>query len=171
MKCEFCKKNDATIHLTQVVNGSMKKLNLCQSCAKENGIDLNSPISITDVLMGLGKEDMRGSSIKKGGKYDLICNNCQMSRAEFTKNARLGCPNCYIAFSEELKTITQAMHHSSQHVGKIPSKQSDDIKIETKIISLKKLIDSAIKKEDYEVAAKLRDEIKKLDKKLNKDKK
>ena len=56
MKCEFCKKENATIHLTQLVNGEMKKLNLCQSCAKEYGIDLNSPISITDVLMGIEKQ-------------------------------------------------------------------------------------------------------------------
>ena len=55
MKCEFCNQNNATIHLTQVVDGIMKKLNLCQSCAEKNGIDLNSPISITDVLMGIDK--------------------------------------------------------------------------------------------------------------------
>ena len=60
MKCEFCNKENASIHLTQVVNGEMKKgLNLCQSCAKKNGIDLNSPISITDVLMGIEKQKKR----------------------------------------------------------------------------------------------------------------
>ena len=55
MKCEFCNEKNATIHLTQVVNGNMKKLNICQDCAEKNGIDLNSPISITDILMGVGK--------------------------------------------------------------------------------------------------------------------
>ena len=62
MKCQCCQKNEATIHLTQVVNGEVKKLNICQSCAEKNGIDLNSPISITDVLMGMGNNSTRGTA-------------------------------------------------------------------------------------------------------------
>ena len=169
MKCEFCKKEKATIHLTQVVNGEMKKLNLCQSCAKKNGVDLNSPISITDVLMGIGNEKGRGASVNSNSEYDLICNRCQMSRAEFSKKARLGCPQCYRSFSTELKTITHAMHHSIQHIGKIPSRQCNDIKVSAKITSLKKLIESAINKEDYEAAAKLRDQIRDLNYQIEKD--
>lgn len=169
MKCEFCKKLNATIHLTQVVNGEMKKLNLCQACAKKNGVDLNSPISITDVLMGIGKQDKRGRLSNNLNEYDLTCKRCHMSRLEFSKKARLGCPDCYKTFSGELKSITQAMHHSNQHVGKIPSKLGDNIQTSLKITSLKDMIKTAIAKEDYEKAAKLRDKIRDLSKQLKED--
>lgn len=167
MNCEFCKKEKATIHLTQVVSGEMKKLNLCQSCAKSHGIDLNSPISITDILMGIEKKNSRNKILNNESEYDLTCSRCNMSRAEFSKKARLGCPNCYQAFSAELKTITQAMHHSMNHIGKIPNKQISQIKVSKQISSLKKQIVTAIKNEDYEEAAEIRDKIKNLDKNFN----
>tara|TARA_S200000501_G_C20688576_1_gene684055 strand:+ start:172 stop:693 length:522 start_codon:yes stop_codon:yes gene_type:complete len=169
MNCEFCKKEKATIHLTQVVNGEMKKLNLCQGCAKSHGIDLNSPISITDILMGMEKKNSRNKILNNELEYDLTCSRCNMSRAEFSKKARLGCPNCYLTFSAELKTITQAMHHSMNHIGKIPNQQISQIKISQQINSLKKQIKTAIKKEDYEEAAEIRDKIKNLDKSFNEE--
>ena len=121
-------KNEATIHLTQVVNGEVKKLNICQSCAEKNGIDLNSPISITDVLMGIGNNSARGAGNTTLAEYDLTCNRCQLSRAEFKKRARLGCPECYQSFLAELSAITQAMHHNRQHVGKIPTREGSEVK-------------------------------------------
>jgi len=162
MKCECCSKTEATIHLTQVIEGEVKKLNLCQDCAQKNGIDLNSPISITDVLLGLGNQDE--SSLPKSdlSEFDLSCSQCQMTRAEFKKRARLGCPECYNAFMGELSAITMAMHHSRQHVGKIPARQGNEARTTAQIAALQKDIEIAIAKEQYEVAAGLRDKIRKL---------
>lgn len=163
MKCECCHVTDATIHLTQVIDGEVKKLNLCQECAQKNGIDLNSPISITDVLLGLGSQ---ASGMKKGqsmmSEFDLSCSRCQMTRAEFKTNARLGCPECYNAFMGELSALMQAMHHSRQHVGKIPARQGIEARITAQIASFQKDIETAIAKEEYEVAANLRDKIRAL---------
>ncbi len=161
MKCECCHETEATIHLTQVIDGEVKKLNLCQACAQKNGIDLNSPISITDVLLGLGQP---GNAEPKSDltEFDLSCSRCQMTRAEFKKRARLGCPECYNAFMGELSALTQAMHHSRQHVGKIPARQGNEARITAKIAALKKDIETAIAKEEYEVAAGLRDKIREL---------
>jgi len=160
MKCEKCKKNEASIHLTQVMNGHVKKLNLCQECAMKNGIDLNAPISITDILMGLGVE---GKKIDEEDatlpEFDLSCSRCSMTRAEFKKRARLGCPECYNAFFGELSALTKAMHHSSQHVGKIPARQGSEARVVAKVAILQKEIESAIAKENYEQAAVLRDQI------------
>ena len=157
MKCECCQKKDATIHLTQVIDGEVKKLNLCQDCALDNGIDLNSPISITDVLLGLGAQPQ--SVGPTSTEFDLSCGRCQMTRAEFKKRARLGCPDCYNAFMGELSALTKAMHHSSQHVGKIPARQGNEARITAQIAALKKDIEVAVAKEQYEVAANLRDKI------------
>lgn len=159
MKCECCHGKEATIHLTQVIDGDVKKLNLCQECALKNGIDLNSPISITDVLLGLGGQQPVPPI---GSEFDLSCSRCQMTRAEFKKRARLGCPECYNAFMGELSALTKAMHHSSQHVGKIPARQGNAARTTAQIAALKKEIETAIAKEQYEVAAGLRDKIKAL---------
>jgi protein arginine kinase activator len=161
MKCECCKEADATIHLTQVIDSEVKKLNLCQVCAQKNGIDLNSPISITDVLLGLGQPVAKGI-MTVASEFDLSCSRCQLTRAEFKKRARLGCPECYKAFMGELSALTQAMHHSRQHVGKIPARQGNAARITAQIAGLQKDIETAIAKEEYEVAANLRDKIRSL---------
>ncbi len=163
MKCECCHEAEATIHLTQVIYGKVKKLNLCQDCAQKNGVDLNSPISITDVLLGLGSA--QGSAPKEQSlmsDLDLSCSRCQMTRAEFKKNARLGCPECYKAFMGELNALVQAMHHTRQHVGKIPARQGNEARVTAQIASLQKDIETAIAKEEYEIAANLRDKIRAL---------
>lgn len=162
MKCECCHLEEATIHLTQVIDEEVKKLNLCQACAQKNGIDLNSPISITDVLFGLGSPPSAKSKPSAMTELDLSCSRCQMTRAEFKKNARLGCPECYKAFMGELSALLQAMHHSRQHVGKIPARQGNEARITAQIASLQKDIETAIAKEEYEIAANLRDKIRSL---------
>ena len=159
MKCECCKEAEATIHLTQVIDSVSKKLNLCQVCAQKNGIDLNSPISITDVLLGLGGQPEGGQPTLNLAEFDLSCSRCQMTRAEFKKRARLGCPECYNSFMGELSAMTQAMHHSRQHVGKIPARQGNAARITAQVAALQKDIETAIAKEEYEVAAGLRDKI------------
>ena len=162
MRCEYCNEAEATIHLTQVIEGEVKKLNLCQVCAQENGIDLNSPISITDVLLGLGSQQAGSGTKTDLSEFDLSCSRCQMTRAEFKKRARLGCPECYNAFMGELSAITMAMHHSRQHVGKIPARQGNEARMTAQIAALQKDIETAIAKEQYEVAANLRDKIRSL---------
>lgn len=162
MKCECCHEAEATIHLTQVIDGKVKKLNLCQVCAQKNGIDLNSPISITDVLLGLGNQPVDSGVQNDLTVFDLSCSRCQMTRAEFKKRARLGCPECYNAFMGELSAITQAMHHSRQHVGKIPARQGNEARVTAQVAALQKDIETAIAKEEYEVAAGIRDKIRAL---------
>lgn len=161
MKCECCNQEEATIHLTQVIDGQSKKLNLCQGCAQNNGIDLNSPISITDVLLGLGNQP-QVLARSEDSQFDLSCSRCQMTRAEFKKRARLGCPDCYSSFMGELNALAKAMHPGEQHIGKIPARQGNGARITAQIAALQKDIETAIAKEEYEVAANLRDKIKAL---------
>ena len=168
MKCECCHQKEATIHLTQVIDGATKKLNLCQECAQENGIDLNSPISITDVLLGLGAQPpVLDRSAEMA--FDLSCSRCQMTRTEFKKRARVGCPECYNAFMGELNALTKAMHPGSQHIGKIPARQGNKARITAQVAALQKDIETAIGKEQYEMAANLRDKIRALQSTLPED--
>lgn len=153
MKCDLCDK-EAVVHLTQVVNGEMKEVHLCEEHAKEQGIDIHSPISITDILMGLGES-------KQGIEHQLspTCPRCGMAREEFRKSGRLGCPDCYNTFMAELAVAIKAMHHGSQHVGKIPAREGLQTRIKSQIARFQKDLDAAIAREDYEKAAEIRDRI------------
>lgn len=168
MKCEYCHEEDATIHLTQVIDGEVKKLNLCQKCAQQLGIDLNAPISITDMLLGLGA--MKGEATPTSPEFDLSCVRCGMTREEFNKRGRFGCPDCYNAFMGEITAITKALHHSGQHIGKIPARQGTEARISTQIAALTQDLETAVAKEQYEVAANLRDKINALKERLRQQK-
>jgi protein arginine kinase activator len=155
VKCDLCDK-EAVVHMTQVVNGEKKEVHLCEEHAKTQGIDLNSPISITDILMGLN-----GSQSNIANELSLACPRCGMARDEFRKTGRLGCPECYKTFMAELTMAIKAMHHSGQHLGKIPSREGVQTRLKSKIARLQKELEEAVVHEDFELAAKLRDQIKK----------
>lgn len=156
MKCDLCEK-EAVVHLTQVINGEMKEVHLCEEHAAEQGIDVNSPLSITDILMGLGQQSKPASA----GDLVLTCPGCGMSREEFGKTGRLGCAECYNTFRAELTVAIKAMHHSTQHLGKIPAREGAQTRIKSKIARLQKDLDEAVAREEFEKAAALRDEIRK----------
>lgn len=154
MKCDLCNK-EAVVHLTQVINGEMKEIHLCEEHAVAQGIDIDSPISITDILMGLGPQ---GKS-SPPGDLSFACPRCGLTRDEFRKSGRLGCPVCYETFMAELTMAVKAMHHSVQHVGKIPAREGVQTRIKSQIARLQKELDDAVAREDYEQAARLRDQI------------
>lgn len=154
MKCDLCDK-EAVVHLTQVVNGEMKEVHLCEEHAVEQGIDLNSPISITDILMGLSAPQKSIAS-----ELSLACPRCGLAREEFRKTGRLGCPDCYKTFMAELTMAIKAMHHSGQHLGKIPAREGVQTRMKSKIARLQQDLDAAVAREDFEKAAALRDQIK-----------
>jgi len=155
MKCDLCDK-EAVVHLTQVVDGEMKEYHLCEEHAQEQGIDIDSPISITDILMGLGQKEKQSVA----GGLTLSCPRCGMARDEFRKTGRLGCPDCYKTFMAELAAAVKAMHHSTQHIGKIPAREGSQTRIKSKIARLQKDLETAVAREEFEAAAKIRDEIK-----------
>jgi protein arginine kinase activator len=154
MKCDLCEK-EAVVHLTQVVNGEMKEVHLCEEHAVAQGIDLNSPISITDILMGLS-----GPQKNIASELSLACPRCGLAREEFRKTGRLGCPDCYKTFMAELTMAIKAMHQSGQHLGKIPAREGVQTRMKSKVARLQKDLEAAVAREDFETAATLRDQIK-----------
>jgi protein arginine kinase activator len=67
MNCDVCKQNQATVFLTQIVDGKMQKVNLCESCSKEKGVTDPTGFALADLLLGLGaaQEIERGGGITK----------------------------------------------------------------------------------------------------------
>jgi protein arginine kinase activator len=164
MLCDICKKNVATVHLTQMVEGKTKKVDLCEACSKEKGVDDPTGFSLADLLLGLGAaQEIEQASA--GG--EIKCPHCGFTQADFKKAGRLGCSECYKVFAEGLESLLKTMHKGTKHVGKVPQvfRQSQDLA--DKLKGLQKKLEKAIANEDFETAATLRDEVKALRSQMN----
>ena len=157
MTCDVCKSNPATVFLTQIVSGQMKKINLCEACSKEKGVMDPTSFALTDLLGGLGAEQ----EIERGPGQK--CPSCGFTQADFKKTGRLGCPTCYETFGEALGSLLKAMHKGTVHAGKIPSRQLRSLQFDTQLKTLRKDLLRAVKEENYESAASLRDQIKQFE--------
>lgn len=153
--CEVCKEREATVHLTQVVDGAIRKLHLCDECAGKSGIDVHGPISINDILLGLGvvKKDAALAGSERS------CPRCHMRRTDFKKTGRFGCAVCYEAFAEELPPLLKAMHRSELHAGKVPQAEATRHRASQELERLEGDLRKAISSEQFEEAARLRDRI------------
>jgi protein arginine kinase activator len=158
MVCDACKSNPATVFLTQIVEGKMQKVNLCESCSKEKGVTNPMGFELADLLLGLGNEE----PIQKGPPAQQ-CPACGFTQADFKKTGRLGCPQCYDTFSEGLGGLLKAMHKNTTHVGKIPARLMHRLKVGARMKELQRDLARAVAGEDYETAAQLRDQLRELE--------
>ena len=163
MLCIICKQNQAKVHLTQIVGDKMQKVDLCEECAKNKGVNDPAGFSLADLLLGLGASQ----EIDKGSDgVEIKCPNCGFTQSDFKKAGRLGCSECYKTFAEGLESLLKTMHKGVRHVGKVPQalRQSQDLSNQLK--QLQKQLDKAVTDENFEHAAGLRDEIKNTREKL-----
>ena len=161
MLCTICKEKPATVHLTQIVGDKMQKLDLCEDCAKTKGI--NDPTSFgladLDLVLGLGASQQLEQA---AGGVELRCPRCGFTQADFKKSGRLGCPECYRTFAEGLAGLLKTMHKSTRHIGKAPEAMRTTRENADRMKMLQLKLAKAIRDENYEQAAQLRDEIKQL---------
>ncbi len=176
MLCSNCGKNEANVRYTRIINGEKTEFALCEECAKKVGlddIDFSMPINFTNFLSDFFEDDAILPSFAKVGLEK--CPKCGLTYNEFVNNGKFGCGECYNAFSDRLDAILKNLHGSYKHTGRAPKnivKEIDIQKQETqtkkvdekqeKIDKLNKDLQKAIKEERYEDAAKIRDEIKKI---------
>jgi len=155
MNCDVCKSNQATVFLTQIVDGKMQKVNLCESCSKEKGVTDPTGFALADLLLGLGaaQEIERSGGLQK-------CPVCGFSQADFKKTGRLGCSHCYETFGDGLQSLLKGMHKGTAHVGKTPSRFAETVEREAQLKTLQRDLKKAVAEEDYESAALIRDQIK-----------
>ena len=159
MKCDVCKEAEATVHLTQIVGGAMHKMDLCEPCAKVKGVS-DPAVSLVDLMMGLGQSD---DPVATAAAKELRCHNCGMTQSDFKRVGRLGCSHCYGTFAEILVPLLRGMHKGEQHVGKRPSRYAENLAAAEQIKLLRCDLEQAVKVENFEAAADLRDRIRKLE--------
>ncbi len=153
MLCNNCGKKEATVRYEENVNGDKKKINLCKECSDKLGIfNMNF---MDNMLLSFFDEPV---SVGIGKVKEAICPKCGYSFSDYTSTGLLGCDRCYDTFEAKLEPILYKLHGKPQHIkGKTKNR-----KPKNKIEELRQELDNAIKDEEYEKAAKLRDEIRNL---------
>jgi len=160
--CQICGKNDATIHLTEIVNDKMVELHVCEGCAKEKSVELTPPIAFNDILSGL--VNFTGKQTQEA--LDVVCPKCKMTFEEFRGKGRLGCCVCYKSFKEELSVLIKNVQGSTHHIGKRPAQMDESIQIEIDIKDLSEKLKSLVEREEFEEAVQIRDKIRILEVRL-----
>lgn len=163
-KCSRCSK-PATLHITELREGAVQELHLCESCAHEyltnpQAQEQNVTESVSDKLAAItSQEDLDEVD-------QLACPNCGITFREFRAQGRLGCPHDYIAFERELMPLLENIHGETQHCGKLPKRAPDASQRQYRLIKLRNELRTAVEEEQYEDAARLRDEIQTLETEL-----
>ncbi len=189
MLCENCGKREANVRYEENINGQIKKMNLCEECSRELGIgnmDFNMPINFSNFLGGF-LQDFENTSFMPllTELKSLKCNTCGYTFDDIVKTGKLGCMECYDVFGDKLDPIIKRVQGENRHIGRlgkvIDKKIDEKLSIEnekeqgekienknnskgSKIEQLKEKLKQLIQDEKYEEAAKIRDEIKKLEK-------
>jgi protein arginine kinase activator len=164
MKCDICKKKEASIYITEIINDEKKTLHLCFDCATNLGIkgilkELNIPYDENIIKKFLS---LMPGFIELDEK-EKVCEKCGTKFEDFKKTGFLGCSNCYETFKDELRPIILNLHGSMKHSGKRKGEKfTPKTSIDEKVKKLKKELEYAIEEERYEDAAKIRDKINEL---------
>jgi len=176
MLCDVCGKNQATVHLTEIVDDQMTELHLCEVCAKQKSMQMEQQFGLSDLLAGLADFGKHAGEIEP---LKLKCPNCNLTYDDFKKIGRLGCSSCYSTFIKYLLPLLKRIHGTTTHTGKVPKgaavgvaasgssygKAREAVSPRNDMLELKAKLQEAVRLENFEEAAKLRDKIKELEKK------
>jgi protein arginine kinase activator len=165
MLCDVCGKNQATVHLTEIVDEQMTELHLCEGCAHKKSAAMEQQFGLSDLLAGMAEFEKPNLEKEVAA---VKCPNCGLTYADFRKIGRLGCGECYRAFGRYLTPLLKRNHGATQHVGKAPFKSGKVVRKKEKVAdlsALKEKLQRAVSAEAFEEAARIRDQIRELERK------
>jgi protein arginine kinase activator len=160
MLCENCNQNDAAIHLTQIQNNEMTTRHLCETCAESMGLSSGAATApLADFIAQMGKS-IAAETVASAG----TCPSCGLTLADFKRTGRLGCARCYATFETSLRGLLRKLHGGTQHSGKVylPPDPTETDRT-ARVVSLRRGLARAVEAEDFERAAGLRDQIRRLE--------
>ncbi len=162
MLCQRCNDNEATVHMTKIVNGEKNEIFLCEKCAQETGqipFVGNEPFSFQNLLTGI----LGTSTGTYEGYRNEICESCGQNYKDFSQTGLFGCAGCYETFSNKLDPLLKRIHGINRHNGKVPKRTGGTLRTKKEIEELRKKLQQAIESENFEKAAELRDQIRELE--------
>src|SRR3989338_3889707 len=160
MLCDVCAKNTATVHLTEIIDDQMNELHLCEECARQKSAQMEQQFGLSDLLAGLAEFEKPTKEVEAVG---LKCPNCGLTYTYFKKIGRLGCGECYTIFKKYLGPLLKKIHGSTMHLGKTPLKTPKVTRKKPDLQELRDKLQKAIEAEAFEEAAKVRDQIRELE--------
>ena len=176
MLCDLCKQQQATVHLTEIVDEQMSEMHLCEECASQKGAQMESHFGLSDLLAGLADFGKPTGGVEESTETKT-CAACGMSYEDFRKIGRLGCSECYTTFKRSLSSLLKRIHGSTQHMGKSPghpavaataTRPATAARPKNELAELRRKLAQTIDQEAFEEAAKLRDQIREYEKKSKK---
>jgi len=176
MICDFCKKNIATVHLIRVQNDNVEKVNICSECARDFSFFSEDDFykDLSNILSKIFQSD-QGSIYESKVHQSLesldikknrACPFCGTDLKSIKKLGKMGCPHCYNEFRSVLLPIIKAIHQDIEYRGKMPETVPRQMKLEKSISDLRNRLKREIFEENFEEAARIRDEIKQLEKNI-----
>lgn len=165
--CDICRAKPARLHFTEIRDGQKTEMELCEGCAMERGLGFKPKagkiaVAPTDIL-----SEMLHGETEPADPEGLACPGCGLPYAEFKRLGRLGCAQCYTAFQAQLGGLLQRIHGTTRHVGRTPLGQPG---LEERQLLLKEkraALREAVAREDFEAAATLRDECKRVEREMD----
>jgi protein arginine kinase activator len=177
MMCEKCQKNPASVHMQQFLHGEKVELHLCQECA----FKLDNPemlVSLENIFKGFLDQinskyfpvagGVQGAGGVAVGKQPVVrqaksCSRCGMTFNKFKTGGRLGCDVCYDSFKKEVEVLLKNVQGSTHHEGKYPRRLGAGLLNKRHADELRANLKKAVAEENYEEAARLRDEIRAIE--------
>ncbi|HEY1084582.1 MAG TPA: UvrB/UvrC motif-containing protein [Prosthecobacter sp.] len=156
MKCDVC-DSEATVFLTQIINGQMTTVNLCDACSKAKGVTDETGFGLAEAFLSQPPPALNA---------ETACPSCGFTAGQLKKIGRMGCPECYDTFRDGLDGLLKSMHKGTRHVGKIPHQIVAQNALVGNLGQLREELASAVRDERYEDAARLKTEIDQLQAKL-----
>lgn len=158
MNCEICGAGDGKIKYTQMINGEKIEFHICEACAKKKGFQPSGGTEQGKIAEGSMEELEREK-----------CPVCGWQLADIEKHGKLGCPQCYNTFRSYIDRLVGELHEGNKHKGKAPVFDKRKLALKMKIREVRRELETAIKKEEYQLAAELRDKIRSLSSKMEED--
>lgn len=160
MLCQNCNRNDATTHLKRIINGEAAEVHLCSSCALSLGV--SDAVSAFSSFGEISGSILASNNTVRISNKTLRCDTCGFAFEDIMRTGMIGCPECYRVFSRRLRPAITKIHGRATYLGKVPVGINEEIKRDTAVNELKERLNKAIDEQNFELAAVLRDEIKKL---------
>lgn len=163
MLCQKCNKNQATVRYAEVVDGKVADQHLCHECMLKQetrdttGFKLSAPKAMRRPGM---RPVVDRESVKRA------CPACGITLMEVVASGQAGCTRCYEVFSDALEPVLSSIHDmpaAVRHRGKVPQKDDVRERFHAELRTKRALLRSALKAENYEEAAALRDEIRAME--------
>lgn len=163
MLCDQCKTREAVMRYTVIKEGRSEEHHLCAQCAAEKGLD--NPLSLAISSLGQILDGLIKDLIAEGEEQKISCLGCGLELSEFRATGRLGCGDCYQAFAPLLRRMIKQIHGSAKHLGKAKVAVVSKKKAEPtqSLELLKEELARAVRMEEFELAASLRDQIRILE--------